>query len=118
MITISMFLLMVVRKTDYKNATGIDLKSEREEYGGRFVIEQRVIDNRLQLNGSLNARRVNETWGNDGMFDTALSMNPTMPLYDDKDNYYQPSSPTGARNPVATSVCVGYGRSKTEYSSF
>lgn len=86
---------------NYKKATGIDLKSDREEYGGRFVIEQRVIDNRLQLNGSLNARRVNETWGNDGMFDTALSMNPTMPLYDDKGNYYQPSSPTGARNPVA-----------------
>lgn len=86
---------------NYKNATGIDLKSAREEYGGRFVIEQRVIDNRLQLNGSLNARRVNETWGNDGMFDTALSMNPTMPLYDDNGNYYQPSSPTDARNPVA-----------------
>ncbi len=86
---------------NYKNATGIDLKSAREEYGDRFVIEQRVIDNRLQLNGSLNARRVNETWGNDGMFDTALSMNPTMPLYDDNGNYYQPSSPTDARNPVA-----------------
>ncbi|WP_308755437.1 SusC/RagA family TonB-linked outer membrane protein [uncultured Bacteroides sp.] len=86
---------------NYKNATGIDLKSAREEYGGRFVIEQRVIDNRLQLNGSLNARQVNETWGNDGMFDTALSMNPTMPLYDDNGNYYQPSSPTDARNPVA-----------------
>lgn len=86
---------------NYKNATGIDLKSAREEYGGRFVIEQRVIDNRLQLNGSLNARRVNETWGNDGMFDTALGMNPTMPLYDENGNYYQPSSPTGAKNPVA-----------------
>lgn len=86
---------------NYKKATGIDLKSGREEYGGRFVIEQRVIDNRLQLNGSLNARRVNETWGNDGMFDTALSMNPTMPLYADNGNYYQPSSPTKARNPVA-----------------
>ncbi len=86
---------------NYKKATGIDLKSEREEYGGRFVIEQRVVDNRLQLNGSLNARRVNEVWGNDGMFDTALSMNPTMPLYDENGNYYQPSSPTGARNPVA-----------------
>ncbi len=86
---------------NYKKATGLDLASSREEYGGRFAIEQRVIDNRLQLNGSLNARRVNETWGNDGMFDTALSMNPTMPLYDDNGNYYQPTSPTGARNPVA-----------------
>lgn len=86
---------------NYKKATGIDLVADREEYGGRFVLEQRVLDNRLQLNGSLNARRVNEVWGNDGMFDTALSMNPTMPLYNDNGDYYQPSSPTGARNPVA-----------------
>ncbi len=64
------------------------------------------MDNRLQLNGSLNARRVNETWGNDGMFDTALSMNPTMPLYADNGNYYQPTSPTGARNPVAELVDI------------
>ena len=91
---------------NYKKATGLDLVSAREEYGGRFVIEQRVIDNRLQLNGSLNARRVNETWGNDGMFDTALSMNPTMPLYADNGNYYQPTSPTGARNPVAELVDI------------
>lgn len=86
---------------NYKKATGIDIKNDREEFGGRFVIEQRVMDGRLQLNGSLNARRVNETWGNDGMFDTALSMNPTMPLYDENGNYYQPNSPTDAKNPVA-----------------
>jgi TonB-linked SusC/RagA family outer membrane protein len=86
---------------NYKKATGIDIKSEREEYGGRFVTEQRILDNRLQINGSLSARRVNEVWGNDGMFDTALSMNPTMPLYNEDGTYYQPTSPTDARNPVA-----------------
>lgn len=86
---------------NYKKATGLDLKSAREEYGGRFVIEQRVMDDWLQLNGSLNGRRVNETWGNNGMFDTALSMNPTMPLYNEDGSYYQPTSPTDARNPVA-----------------
>ena len=86
---------------NFKQATGLDLKSDRQEYGARFFIEQRAAQNWLQFNGSLSARRVNETWGNDGMFDTALSMNPTMPLYDDNGNYYQPSSPTGARNPVA-----------------
>ena len=86
---------------NYKKATGVDIKADREEFGGRFVVEQRVMDNRLQLNGSLNARRVNEIWGNDGMFDTALGMNPTMPLYDEKGNYYQPDSPTDAKNPVA-----------------
>ena len=86
---------------NYKNATGIDLKSAREEYGARFVTEQRMFNNHFQINASLNVRRVNETWGNDSMFDTALSMNPTMPLYDENGNYYQPSSPTDARNPVA-----------------
>lgn len=86
---------------NYKKATGIDIKSEREEYAGRFVLEQRMLNNRLQINGSLNARRVNEEWGNTGMFDTALNMNPTMPVYNEDDTYYQPTSPTGARNPVA-----------------
>lgn len=86
---------------NYKKATGMDIKAGREEFGGRFVVEQRVMDGRLQLNGSLNARRVNEVWGNDGMFDTALSMNPTVPLYDENGNYYQPTSPTDAKNPIA-----------------
>ena len=66
---------------NYKKATGLDLNSSREEFGGRFVLNQRMMDGIIELNGSLNARRVNEVWGNDGMFDTALSMNPTMPLY-------------------------------------
>ncbi len=86
---------------NYKKATGIDIKSEREEYAGRFVLEQRMMNNRLQLNGSLNARRVDEVWGNTGMFDTALNMNPTMPVYNEDGTYYQPTSPTDARNPVA-----------------
>lgn len=86
---------------NYKKATGIDIRSEREEYAARFVTEQRLLNNRLQLNGSLNARRVNEEWGNTGMFDTALNMNPTMPIYNADGSYFQPTSPTDARNPVA-----------------
>lgn len=85
---------------NYKNATGLDTRAAREEFGGRVAVEQRAFNNRLQLNVSLNARRVNEEWGNDGMFDTALTMNPTMPVYNEDGSYYQPTSPTGARNPV------------------
>ena len=59
---------------NYKNATGLDMNSEREEFGGRIAVEQRALDNRLQFNFSLNARRVNETYGEDGLFDTALNM--------------------------------------------
>ena len=85
---------------NYKNATGLDTRAAREEFGGRVAVEQRAFNNRLQLNVSLNARRVNEEWGNDGMFDTALTMNPTMPVYNEDGSYYQPTSPTGAMNPV------------------
>ncbi len=86
---------------NYKNATGIDIRSAREEFGGRIALEQRAFNNKVKINFSLNARRVNEEWGNDGMFDTALTMNPTMPVYNKDGSYYQPTSPTDARNPVS-----------------
>ena len=35
------------------------------------------------------------------MFDTALGMNPTMPIYNADGTFYQPTSPTNASNPVA-----------------
>ena len=84
----------------YKKATGLDLTDARQEYGGRAAVEQRLLNNRLQVNFSLNARRVDETYGNDGMFDTALSMNPTMPVYNEDGSFFQPTSPTSARNPL------------------
>ena len=84
----------------YKKATGLDLTDAREEFGGRAAVEQKILDNRVQVNFSLNARKVNEIYGNDGMFDTALSMNPTMPIYNEDGSWYQPTSPTGARNPL------------------
>lgn len=85
---------------NYKKANGLDLRSGREEYGARFVIEQRMLENRLQANASLSVRKVDEEWGNDGLFDAALTMNPTMPVYNEDGSYYQPTSPTNARNPV------------------
>ncbi|MDE6243743.1 MAG: TonB-dependent receptor, partial [Muribaculaceae bacterium] len=54
----------------------------------------------LRFTTSLSARRVNETWGDDGMFDTALSMNPTIPVFNEDGSYYQPTSPTDIKNPV------------------
>lgn len=85
---------------NYKKANGLDLRSGREEYGARFVIEQRILENRAQINASLSARKVKEEWGDDGLFDTALTMNPTMPVKNEDGSYYQPTSPTGAVNPV------------------
>ena len=85
---------------NYKKGNGLDIVSKREEYGGRFVMEQRVLKNFVQFNASVSARKVHEDWGNDGLFDTALTMNPTIPVKGANGNYYQPSSPSGIHNPV------------------
>ncbi len=84
----------------YKNSLGVDLVDAREEFGARAAVEQRLIKDILQLNISLNARRVNEEYGNDGSFGTALTINPTFPIYNEDGSYYQPTAPTGATNPV------------------
>ena len=85
---------------NYKKGNGLDIVSGREEYGGRFVGEQRVLNGRVQINSSLSARKVHEDWGNDGLFDTALTMNPTVPVKNPDGTYYQPNSPTDIHNPV------------------
>lgn len=85
---------------NYKRANGLDIASGREEFGGRFRLEQRALDSRLKLNSSLSLRKVHEEYGNDGMFDTALTLNPTQPIYNADDTYYQATSPTNIYNPV------------------
>ena len=85
---------------NYKSGNGLDIVSKREEYGARFVGEQRVLNGLVQFNTSLSYRKVKEDWGNDGLFDTALTMNPTIPVRNPDGTYYQPTSPSGIHNPV------------------
>ena len=85
---------------NYKSANGLDIASKREEFGGRAAVAANALDNHIRISASLNARRVNETYGDDGMFDTALGMNPTIPVYNEDGSFYQPSSPSGIYNPV------------------
>lgn len=85
---------------NYKNALGVDLVDARREFGARAAVEQRLIKDIVQLNISLNARRVNEDYGNDGSFGTALTINPTFPIYNEDGSFYQPTAPTNATNPV------------------
>lgn len=85
---------------NYKKANGLDITSGREEFGGRAAVSANTLDNHLKFTASLNARKVNEKWGDDGMFDTALGMNPTIPVFAEDGAYYQPTSPTDIKNPV------------------
>lgn len=85
---------------NWKKANGLDIVSGREEFGGRAAVSASALDNHIRITASLNARKVNEKWGEDGMFDTALSMNPTIPVFNQDGSYYQPTSPTDIKNPV------------------
>ena len=85
---------------NWKKANGLDIASGREEFGGRAAVSASAVDNHLKFTTSINARRVNEKYGNNGMFDTALGMNPTVPIYNPDGSFYQPSSPSGIWNPV------------------
>ncbi len=85
---------------NYKNSLGVDLVDAREEYGARAALEQRLVKDIIQLNVMLNVRRVNEEYGNDGSFGTALTINPTFPIYNEDGSFYQPTAPTNATNPV------------------
>lgn len=85
---------------NYKRANGLDIVSKREEFGGRAAVSANTLNSHLRISASLNARKVKEDWGDDGMFDTALGMNPTLPVYNEDGTFYQPTSPTDVRNPV------------------
>ena len=85
---------------NYKDATGLDIVSGRREYGGRFAMEQKILKDYLTISASLAGRRVDEKWGDNSQVDNALSMNPTMPVYNEDGSYYQPTGTTGATNPV------------------
>ena len=86
---------------NYKKGNGLDITSGREEYGGRFVVEQRALNKLLTFNTSLSARRVHEDWGNDGMFNRALTLNPTFPIYNPDGSYYKTQDGTSWNNPVS-----------------
>lgn len=85
---------------NYKQATGLDLASERQEYGARFAVHQKALKGILEFGASLSARKVKEEWGDEGQFDNALTLNPTMPIYNEDGSFYHPRTTTGARNPV------------------
>ncbi len=85
---------------NYKKSTGLDFVTDRQEYGGRFTIQQRGLDSRVELNANLNFRKVNQNNGN-ASWGSTLTTNPTYPVWDDSTgNYYQPTSPTGASTPA------------------
>ncbi|HAR38543.1 MAG TPA: SusC/RagA family TonB-linked outer membrane protein, partial [Porphyromonadaceae bacterium] len=75
---------------NYKSKTGIDIASDREEYGIRANFKQVTLENLLELTGNISYRLVDENYSNYGAFKQAVQLNPTIPLMDPNDpsRYY------------------------------
>ena len=75
---------------NYKSKTGIDIASDREEYGIRANFKQVTLENLLELTGNISYRLVDENYSNYGAFKQAVQLNPTIPLMDpdDPSRYY------------------------------
>lgn len=91
----------------YQNQEGIVKRSGMEKYTGRFYVNQKTFNDRLNLEASITATRTNDRRvpiGESGGFEgdvllSALKVNPTYPVYNEDGSYFQKSK--DVRNPVA-----------------
>ena len=67
---------------NYRSKSGIDIASDRTEYGIRASFQQNAVNNRLELGGNINYRVVDEAYTNYGVFQQAVKLNPTLPVMD------------------------------------
>ncbi|WP_158267528.1 SusC/RagA family TonB-linked outer membrane protein [Adhaeribacter arboris] len=66
----------------YRTKQGIDIATDRKEYGLRANFMQRALDGLLEFNGNLSFRDAGEEYTNYGAFRQAVQLNPTIPLMD------------------------------------
>lgn len=86
----------------YNQANGIAIQNGREQYGGRININQRGMQDRLnlQVNLATNWNSANLLGGNGGDFEQAIQRNPTAPIQNEDGTYVQTTA-FNNYNPVA-----------------
>lgn len=68
-----------------RDATGVALGSDRKETGGRLNTQFRLFDGLVEITSNLSYSQANANFTNNGIFDMALQLNPTMTPYDATD---------------------------------
>ncbi|MCR5003572.1 MAG: SusC/RagA family TonB-linked outer membrane protein [Bacteroidales bacterium] len=85
---------------DYRNATGIDLRSDRKEYGARASANHTTNSGLMTFSGSITPRVIKKN--NSVGFGAILMNNPTYPVYDNTsaNGYYLFASGVSGYNVV------------------
>ena len=74
---------------DFRKAHGIDLRSDRKEWGARLSFNHTSKNGLFNFVGNLAPRIINKNNADWGVFDVALAANPTAPVYDPDDPSHQ-----------------------------
>ncbi|MGV3556658.1 SusC/RagA family TonB-linked outer membrane protein [Larkinella arboricola] len=85
---------------DYRNAGGIDLRSSKEEYGGRVNINHTSANDLYAITFSAAPRYARTNLADYSGFNYALTLNPTQPVYDNNGRYAYITTGFFANNPV------------------
>ncbi|PQA56857.1 SusC/RagA family TonB-linked outer membrane protein [Siphonobacter curvatus] len=67
---------------DYRDAQGLDLRSGREEYGARLMLNHTSANNLYTLTLNVAPRYFKSNNADYDSFDQALTLNPTLPIFD------------------------------------
>lgn len=87
---------------DFKKSHGVDLRSDREEYGARASVNLTSKNGLFNLNVNLSPRLISSDAADWNVFRNAIAANPTTPLMDKEDPtlYYNFFGQTSGYNPV------------------
>ena len=91
---------------DYRYANGVDLRSDRREYGGRATVSHTTKSGLLTFAANIAPRIIRKN--NSVGFDSILDNNPTYPVYDENspNGYYQFASGVAGTNLVEAATQV------------
>lgn len=76
---------------NYRDKSAIDIASQRKETGLRASFKQIALDGFLELSGNLSYKDADEDYTNYGVYQQAVKLNPTIPVYDENEpgGYYR-----------------------------
>jgi TonB-linked SusC/RagA family outer membrane protein len=70
---------------DTRDAKGIDLRSDRLDYGARLALEHTTANGLFKITGNLTPRIIKRNNSDYDVFEQALTVNPTLPVKDASD---------------------------------
>lgn len=75
----------------FNDAQGLPKQNSREQFGGRFSINHKALDDKLTIQSNLAANFINANLlgGGTGDFEQAIQRNPTAPIYNEDGTFYE-----------------------------